>query len=105
MGVAAEAAQRGPRRGCLLMNTAIEFAGRDPQVAREVSLGTRRMLGIFEAAITRAQREGEISTDADPRALARFFITTISGMRSMVKAKASREELESTAEIALRAMA
>jgi len=105
MAVAAEAGQRGPRRGCLLMNTAIEFAGRDPQVAREVSLGTRRMLGIFEAAITRAQRDGEISTDADPRALAQFFITTISGMRSMVKAKASREELESTAEIALRAMA
>lgn len=105
MGVAAEAGQRGPRRGCLLMNTATEFAGRDPQVAREVSLGTRRMLGIFEAAIARAQREGEISADADPRVLAQFFITTISGMRSMVKAKASRGELQSTAEIALRAMA
>lgn len=104
MSVAAEGERSGPRRGCLLMNTATEFAGRDPRIAKEVSAGTHRMRDIFEAAVVRAQRDGEISADASPRALAQFFITTISGMRTMVKARASRQELESTAEIALMAM-
>lgn len=104
MSVAAEAGQRSPRRGCLLMNTATEFAGRDPQLAREVTLGTQRMLDLFEAAIVRAQRESAIPADADVRALAQFFITTISGMRAMAKAGASRRQLEATVGIALRAM-
>jgi len=102
--VAAEADARGPRRGCLLINTATEFSGRDARVAKEVSLGTGRILDVFEKAIAKAQAAAEIDTADDARTLAQFVMTTISGMRAMVKAGMSRAALEKTAAIALKAM-
>lgn len=102
--VAAEADARGPRRGCLLINTATEFAGRDARVAKEVKLGTGRILGVFEEAIAKAQATGEIDVAEEPRALAQFVMTTISGMRAMVKAGLPRAALEKTAALALKAM-
>lgn len=104
MSVAAEAASRGPRRGCLLINTATEFAGRDARVAQEVTQGTRRMLDIFESAVRQAQAAGEISAAEDARALAQFVMTTISGLRAMVKTGMPRASLERTAGLALKAL-
>jgi TetR/AcrR family transcriptional repressor of nem operon len=104
MEVAAEAGVKGPRRGCLMINTATEFAGRDRQVAKEVSRGTRRMLEIFEAAIHRAQRDGEISATEDASSLARFVMTTISGVRAMVKVGMPRKSLEQMVHLALKAL-
>lgn len=104
MSVAAEAEARGPRRGCLLVNAATEFAGRDARVAKEITLGTRRILTVFETAIARAQAEGAIEAAADRAALARFVMTTISGMRAMLKAGMPRAALEETAAIALKAL-
>jgi TetR/AcrR family transcriptional repressor of nem operon len=104
LDVSAEGVGRGPRRGCLMINTANEFAGRDAKIAKEVSRGTQRMLEIFEMAIRQAQAAGEISAAEEAPSLARFVMTTISGLRAMVKAGMPREALQRTAQIALKAL-
>lgn len=98
-----EADGKGPKRGCFLMNTASEFGGQDPSVATEVSRGTERMARIFQTALERAQRDGKVPKHKNPKALARYFMTNVSGLRTMVKAKTPRKELETVVEIIMAA--
>lgn len=82
---AESAAGTGPR-GCLVMNTATEFAQRDPAIATVVTRGLDEYRAIFEAAVQRGQEEGSIRTDRSAAAQANYLVTTMSGLRTMVKA-------------------
>lgn len=101
---AAEARQEGPRRGCLIMNTATEFAGRDPAVAGLVSTAARDFAGMFRQAVEKAQEQGEIPATADPDVLAHYLLTTMAGLRTMVKAGLPAEELEKVVALAVLAL-
>ena len=57
--------------------------------------------GIFREALLRARKAGELSGDADTKALARFFTVTIQGMRAMARLKSDRKSLEQVARVAL----
>ena len=59
------------RRGCLLMNTANEFAQTDKVIATLVNYSLDQLALIFEQAIIRAQHENTICKDKDPRSLDR----------------------------------
>jgi len=50
-----------PPRGCLVMNTASEFAQNEPEIARDVMQSIDRFRGVLQAAVERAQREGSIA--------------------------------------------
>lgn len=92
------------RRGCLTMNTAREFKCRDKRVNRLVNAGVERMTGIFADAVRRAQGEGDIPRDSDPRALGAFFLTGVSGLRTMLQSRADPALLEDVAARLLRAL-
>jgi TetR/AcrR family transcriptional repressor of nem operon len=51
--------------------------------------------------LKRAQAGGEISKDKDVRALARFFVATIQGMRAIARLNHDRSALENVANVAL----
>ncbi len=93
-----------PRRGCLLANSAVELAPHDPEVARRISLYVRRTEAAFEQALQRARTAGEIPEHKDPRALARFLVNNLHGLRVMARAGADRETLEDTVEVVLGAL-
>ncbi len=97
---------RGPdsRRGCLLMNTANEFAQTDADIARLVSHSLDRIIAIFEEAIRQAQREGAIGKDKAARNLAIYLLSNMSGLKNMVKAGADRETVERIVDITLSAL-
>lgn len=97
---------RGPDqpRGCLIMNTATEFAGRDPTVARLVLKSAEQLSTIFAEAVRQAQAEGDIPADRDARALALYLMAGISGLRTLVKAGASPRAVEEIARVAMRAL-
>ncbi|HRP95082.1 MAG TPA: helix-turn-helix domain-containing protein [Rhodocyclaceae bacterium] len=99
-----EAADGSLPKGCLIMNTATEFAGRDPAVARLVSDGTGAFAEVFRAAVVRAQAEGEIAAERDAAVLARYMVSTISGLRTMVKAGLPPAAVEEVVEVALGAL-
>lgn len=102
--IVADAGSLQTPKGCLIMNTATEFAGRDAVVARLVGHATNDFTDVFAAAIKQAQSAGEISTEKDAEALARFVVSTISGLKTMVKAGFSAKAVEEVAEVALTAL-
>lgn len=104
LSVTGEARGRQARRGCLIMNTASEFAQRDPVVARLVKQATRAFRKVFEAAIVRAQAEGDIPVERDPAILAAYLVSSLSGLKTQVKAGATAEELKAVVMVVLSAL-
>lgn len=93
----------GPgRRGCFIGNCAAEVARQDRAAAASVRRNLDRVEAVFRDAFARAKARGELDTDADIDALARFFVASTQGLRLMGKTNASREVLEDIACVMLR---
>lgn len=92
------------RRGCLAVNTVIEFGQADPEIAAIIKRDTARFVDQLRAVFEQGQRDGEIERGRDPVALARFVHTTIGGLRVQARRGADRATLESIAEVALAAL-
>lgn len=90
--------------GCLFAQSMTSFG--DPNDPLHQELAQRRVLG--EAAIRnrfeRALAEGDLPSDADPVALARFVVTVNFGISVQAASGASREELLQVVQTALRAL-
>jgi len=89
------------RRGCLLANSAVELAPHDPEVAGRIYRYVSRTEDAFEDALTRAKKAGEISADSDLKALARFLVNTLHGLRVLARAGSDREVLDDAVSVAL----
>ena len=90
-----------PRRGCLMANTAVELAPHDEQVAGRISRYVRRSEDAFERALVRGRATGEIPADKDPKALARFLVSTLHGVRVLARAGVDRAVLDDSVRTAL----
>nr|WP_174507034.1 TetR/AcrR family transcriptional regulator [Acinetobacter sp. Marseille-Q1620] len=73
------------QRGCLVANTALELAGHDENIAKQIQHNFLRLKTAYEKLIIRGQESGEISPDKNPEALANFFVNTMQGMRVLGK--------------------
>lgn len=92
------------RRGCLVMNTASEFAQNEADIARDVTSSIERFRGLLQTAVERAQREGEISPERDARQLANFLVSSMSGLKNQAKAGADAETLRGIIAVILKAL-
>jgi len=99
-GLAAET-HKQHERGCLLLSANLQRDPKDAVVRDFLRDNQARVEAIFAEALKRAQGEGELSTQEDPAALARFFVVTIQGMRAMARLKSDRKALEQVAQVAL----
>ncbi|MFH8786005.1 TetR/AcrR family transcriptional regulator [Streptomyces roseoverticillatus] len=81
-------------RGCLVVNSCIELAARDAEVARVLERDYRRRFEALKAAIESGQRDGDIDRAKDAGALAHFVIAAIGGMRVSARLGVGREALE-----------
>ncbi|MHB1676239.1 MAG: TetR/AcrR family transcriptional regulator [Sulfuriferula sp.] len=99
-----EACAPGGSRGCLLFNTANEFAQRDVAIASEVTQGIERFREVLLAAVTRAQSEGEINAKLAPAILASYLVSSMSGLKTMAKAGAEADVLQGIIDVALQAL-
>lgn len=66
-------------QGCLIVNTTGELGRTDPVVARIIDGATNRLVKAFEAALKRAQADGGLRTEIDPRGLARLIVSVGDG--------------------------
>jgi TetR/AcrR family transcriptional repressor of nem operon len=89
------------RRGCLLVNSAVELAPHDPAAARIVATSQLAMERLFRRALELARDRGELGGDRDLRALARYLVTTLQGLRVMAKADPSPRVLRDVMDVAL----
>jgi TetR/AcrR family transcriptional regulator, transcriptional repressor for nem operon len=88
-------------RGCLLLSANLQRETGDAVIANFLRDNQNEVEAIFEKALVRARKQKELSTKQDAKALARFFVVTIQGMRAMARLDSDRKALEQVARIAL----
>ncbi|HEX7048891.1 MAG TPA: TetR family transcriptional regulator [Longimicrobiales bacterium] len=89
------------RRGCMVVNAAAERLPGDEAVARRTEANWRDLEAALEAALDRAREQGELAPDRDPRALARFLLVVLQGLRVVGKGRPDPDRLRDAAEQAL----
>ncbi|MFF3335331.1 TetR/AcrR family transcriptional regulator [Streptomyces sp. NPDC002888] len=99
---AAEASDDACRTsGCFVTNTAAELAPHDPAAARRVELGWEHLETLLHSTLVRAQGQGELPAERDPRALARMLLVLMQGLRVVGKASSDPARVRDAAEQAL----
>lgn len=95
----------GERRwGCMVVNAAVELMPHDPQAARRVEASWATLETALTSALTRARAQGEIAPEKDPRALARFLLVLLQGMRVLGRAQPDPGRIRDAATHALSAL-
>ncbi len=93
------------RKGCLLVNSAMEALPDDDDTAALFERTIETIRTGFEAAIRRAQLDGELPSSLDARAGASFLVTTLQGLRVMAKGTSDRAAMVATVDLAIKALA
>jgi TetR/AcrR family transcriptional repressor of nem operon len=89
------------RRGCMVVNAAVERLPYDPQVARRVESSWDAIEVALTSALTRARAQGELAGERDPRALARFLLVVLQGLRVLGKGHPEPDRLRDATRQAL----
>lgn len=97
-----EAAGDERQLGCLVVNTATELVPGDRRVARRVEANWGALETAVESALSRARAQGELGADADVRALARFVLVVLQGLKLVGKGAPDAARLHDAAEQAIR---
>ena len=95
--VVAEAKSESGRRGCFLVNSALELAPRDPDVAKIVNRAFAETETFFRSMIERGQAEGEIPKHVDPVRTAQALLGMLLGMRVLARSGAGAGVLKAIA--------
>lgn len=88
-------------RGCLMVNTTIELAPHDEVVRAVVGRAWDQIEKAFRVALEQAQQAGDLAPDKNPRALARFLVTTMHGISVAGKFRDSKAQFRDIADVAL----
>lgn len=94
----------GDGRGCLVINSTIEFGGRDEEVSAEIKRDSAQLVASVRAVIESGQRDGEIDAAKDALALARFLHAQVGAIRLAARAGAGRTALTSIVDVAMSAI-
>jgi AcrR family transcriptional regulator len=89
--------------GCLTISAATNVTARDAEVETFLRELRNTNLAAFETRLRDAQRNGELSAEADPAALASYFGAVIQGMSQRARDGATAAELAQVADLALAA--
>ncbi|WP_412543221.1 TetR/AcrR family transcriptional regulator [Longispora sp. K20-0274] len=82
------------RQGCLLVNSAVELAATDPEVAAVVRGHHARLRDAFTRALRVAARRGVIGPAVDVAGAARLLVATSQGLMVVGKVDPDRAALE-----------
>jgi TetR/AcrR family transcriptional repressor of nem operon len=91
----------GERRGCLLVNSALEVAPHDAELGAVIAERLEELEAFFGRCVTAGQRDGSIAAGRDPADLARLLLGVVLGIRVLARAKPQRDLLEGVARPAL----
>jgi TetR/AcrR family transcriptional repressor of nem operon len=89
------------RRGCLLVATAMELAGRDPEVDRRIARFFKAMESKVADALSRAKAAGKLADGVEPASAARILVCFVEGLRVVGKTRPARITSQATADALL----
>lgn len=78
------------QKGCFMVNAEVEVAPHDQQVSQLICQNDQQVEDAFYVVIKKGQENGEITTQQDARALARFIFNTVKGIRVTAKSTTDR---------------
>lgn len=93
------------KRGCLLVNTALELRHHDKEIHNTVTMLMDNMRDFFEANIKRGHADGSISTHIDPQSTALVLCSLLIGMQVLSRGAYEPESLASINAQVLRLLA
>jgi TetR/AcrR family transcriptional repressor of nem operon len=99
-----ERSEERRRRGCFMVNSAVELSPHDPETARLVAAQHRSMERFLQRELEGAKARGEISVEKSPRALARFLVGFLNGLNVVAKVNPDRAALRDMVNVALQAL-
>ncbi len=91
----------GGRRGCLLVATAMELAGHDPDVETRIRSFFKAMETKLAGAFSRANAAGELAVGVEPTSAARILVCFVEGLRVTGKTAPARATSQATADALL----
>jgi TetR/AcrR family transcriptional repressor of nem operon len=89
------------RKGCMLVNTALEVAPHDPEMRRFVAAELSLIEAFFRRCIESAQLAGRVATAVDAQGLGRLLLGVLLGIRVLARTRPQRALLEGVARPAL----
>ena len=93
----AEALGDDGRCGCLLVNTALELAPHDAEIARIVADGLRDIEAFFKETIEQGRQTGEIPGHVDAAEVARALLGLMVGLRVLARSLPDKRVLDAIA--------
>jgi TetR/AcrR family transcriptional repressor of nem operon len=88
-------AQSGDPKGCLIVNSAVEFGQHKSHFSEEVRAALAAVQATFEKALRIETRSGQFASADSPKVTAKYLTTCISGIRSMIKGGMTVREAKS----------
>lgn len=82
------------RRGCFLVNSALEVAPHDKMLAKVVSAHLDAIRGFLRRQLQSAQSSGEIEEAIEPSGSADHLLSVLLGVRVLARSQPERELLE-----------
>jgi TetR/AcrR family transcriptional repressor of nem operon len=82
------------RLGCMLVNSALEMAPKDPEIAVIVAERLDELEAFFHRCVRAGQRNGSISVEQNAADLARLLLTTVIGLRVLARGRPNKALLE-----------
>lgn len=90
------------RKGCLLVNTSLDYSQHDDEVKKVVSDAFKELTVFFEKLIKRGQEQGDIPDTVTPRPTARALMALLVGIRVMGRGTLEKTALQQIADQAQR---
>jgi len=72
-------------KGCFMVNSSVELAMHDEDIAKIVKSNSQTMEQVFTKAVKKGQESEHISKQQDARVLARFIFNNYSGIRVLAR--------------------
>jgi TetR/AcrR family transcriptional repressor of nem operon len=82
------------RRGCLIVNSALEIAPHDPEIGAEIATRMAEVEAFFRRSIVAAQKDRSVPPDRNPEDLARLLLGVTIGIRVVARTNPDRQLLE-----------
>jgi TetR/AcrR family transcriptional repressor of nem operon len=89
------------RRGCFLINSALEVAPHDPELGRVIADRLGEIESFFQRSIKAAQADGSVPRERNAKDTARLLLGVLLGLRVLARSKPERSLLEGVARPAL----
>jgi TetR/AcrR family transcriptional repressor of nem operon len=89
------------RRGCLLVNSALDVAPHDAKIGRVVAGYLDEIRAFFRRNLEAARSEGKVPRDLDPDEVSGHLLGVVLGIRVLARTGAKRGLLEGVARPAL----